>query len=143
MYRMEVSQKQKRSDILGAMASGLCVVHCSLTPLFLAMKPILESTKSGHSTSFAFWSALDFVFLILSLAAVYYSARLTNHNGIRWILWVAWFVFAIGIVSELLHWPYGKWLMYAGSITLVVAHFRNFRYCQAERSFAASNKSHK
>lgn len=125
-----VRMKPTQSDLLGAAASGLCAIHCTLTPIFFAAKPVLDSTLGEYAHGGGFWAALDYVFLVLSLLAVWYSARHTSHKTIKWVLWVAWGVFAIGLLSEPLDFTHGKWLMYAGSITLVVAHLQNYRYCQ-------------
>lgn len=122
--------RQTRSDLLGAAASGLCAIHCTLTPLLFAAKPLLDGTVGEHAHGGGFWAVFDYVFLLLSLAAVWYSARHTSHPTIKWVLWVSWVVFAIGILAEPLALSFGKWLMYAGSISLVITHLQNYRYCQ-------------
>lgn len=129
---MQISQRRlNRSDILGAAASGLCAIHCTLTPLLFAAKPLLEGTVGEHAHGVGFWAVFDYVFLALSLVAVWYSARHTSHTTIKWILWAAWIVFAVGILAEPLELSFGKWLMYTGSITLVIAHLQNYRYCRS------------
>lgn len=123
-------EKLKYSDLLGVAASGLCAIHCALTPLFFAAKPVLESTMGEHSHGTGFWAFLDYFFLVFSLLAVWYSARHTKHKTIKMVLWIAWVVFAFGLLSELFHIHYGIWFMYIGSIALVVAHLYNHRYCK-------------
>lgn len=127
---MEITQnKIGQSDLLGAAASGLCAIHCTLTPIFFAAKPVLDGAIGEHANCSGLWAALDYVFLVLSLAAVWYSAKQTSHTVIKWVLWIAWLVFAGGLLSEPMHIANGKWFMYAGSITLVIAHVQNYRYC--------------
>lgn len=47
---MEVTHgKLNRSDLLGVAASGLCAIHCTLTPLLFAAKPLLEGTVGEHA----------------------------------------------------------------------------------------------
>ena len=125
-----IQNKLSQSDLLGAAASGLCAIHCILTPIFFAAKPVLNGTVDEYAHCTGLWAALDYVFLVLSLVAVWYSSRQTRQASIKWILWAAWFVFAAGLIAEPLHLPHGKWLMYAGSITLVLAHIQNYRYCR-------------
>lgn len=128
---MEIIQKKlNRSDLLGAAASGLCAIHCTLTPIFFAAKPVLDGALGEHAHCTGIWAVFDYVFLVLSLAAVWFSARHTNHATIKWILWIAWVFFAVGLLSEPLNIAHGKWLMYTGSIALVVTHVQNYRYCQ-------------
>jgi hypothetical protein len=122
--------KLKQSDIFGAAVSGLCAIHCTLTPLIFAAKPILETSVSGHKITSNFWTAFDYVFLVLSLLAVWYSSVYTNHKTLKWALWLAWLIFSLGIISEQLHVKNGIWLMYLGSLSLVYAHIKNYRHCK-------------
>ena len=122
--------KMRDADWFGAAASGLCALHCAVTPLFFVTRPVLESTVDFHHHGSGFWSLLDYVFLALSLIAVWYSARHTTHKGGRRLLWDAWVLFAVGLLSEVFHFHQGIWLMYIGSITLVVTHLYNHRYCR-------------
>ena len=128
--RMNLLSKTYSSDILGAFASGLCAIHCAITPLFFAARPILESTHAGHHHGNGFWSSLDYIFLVLSFFAVWFSARHTSKKALKWILWLAWLVFAVGLFSELFHFSSGIWLMYTGSFALVIAHIQNYRFCK-------------
>lgn len=123
-------EKLRYSDFLGVAASGLCAIHCALTPVFFAARPVLESTIGHHHHGDGFWALLDYLFLVISLVAVWYSAKHTHHIGIKRVLWVAWGVFAVGLLSEIFHFEYGIWLMYLGSIALVVTHSYNHRYCK-------------
>ncbi|MEL6277075.1 MAG: MerC domain-containing protein, partial [Bacteroidota bacterium] len=87
---MEVTQnKIGRSDLLGVTASGLCAIHCTLTPLLFAAKPVMDTAVGEHAHGSAFWAILDYAFLALSLVAVWYSARHTSHSTIKWVLWGA------------------------------------------------------
>ena len=130
---MEITHnKLNRTDLMGAAASGLCAIHCTLTPLILAVRPVLEGSVGEHAHGCGSWAALDYVFLTFSLVAVWFSARYTSHASIKWILWIAWVIFAAGLFAEPLGFSHGKWLMYGGSITLVITHIQNYRYCQCD-----------
>jgi hypothetical protein len=118
------------SDILGVMASGLCAIHCAITPVFFLARPLLEHSTDAHGDGHGFWSLLDYVFLVVSLVAVWYSSKHTTHKNIKWILWSAWIVFATGLGSEIFSFQYGIWLMYAGSVALIIAHIKNYRFCK-------------
>lgn len=130
---LKISLRSNYSDLLGAAASGMCVVHCAVTPLLFAAKPILKHAAGEHVQTHGstLWGAFDYIFLLLSFLAVYYSTRHTNHRSLKWVLWVSWGVFAVGILFEAFHLSYGHWLMYGGSIALVVGHWVNYWHCQA------------
>jgi len=127
---MEIIRTSNYSNLLGAAASGLCAIHCAITPVLFAAKPVLETAMGEHAHGNPIWAAFDYIFLVLSFVAVWYSTRHTDHRTLKIVLWAAWVVFALGLLSEPFHWPYGSWLMYAGSITLVVAHLKNFQHCR-------------
>jgi hypothetical protein len=135
---MSQIEKINYSDFLGAAASGLCAIHCALTPLFFAAKPAIASVVDahghshghGHEHGHGLWAGLDFVFLALSLLAVIISTRHTDHKPLKRVIWIAWAVFAYGLLAEHFALPLGHWAMYAGSITLVVAHLKHYQYCQ-------------
>jgi len=123
-------KKIEYSDFLGIFASGLCAVHCAITPIFFLSKPLLEHSNELHSHGNLFWSALDYVFLILSFIAIWYSSKHTSHKNIKTIFWVAWCIFTLGLISEKIDFEYGLWLTYLGSIILVIAHIINYRHCR-------------
>lgn len=129
-----MTQNSNYSNLLGAAASGLCAVHCAATPLLFAAKPMLEHAAGDHGHAHAhgspLWAAFDYIFLALSFVAVWYSVRHTNHRDLKRVLWASWGVFAAGILFEAFHLLYGHWLMYSGSIVLVIAHLKNFQHCR-------------
>ena len=127
---MSLSKKVNHSDIWGAAASGLCAIHCAITPLFFASRPVLEGSALGQSGGQCAWSGFDYIFLVISFFAVWYSVKYTSRAAIKWILWVSWLVFAAGLLTEILHFPFAKWLMYSGSVALVITHIFNHLYCQ-------------
>ncbi|MEM1218368.1 MAG: MerC domain-containing protein [Bacteroidota bacterium] len=118
-------------DIFGASVSALCAIHCTLTPLFFAAKPLLDTAEHHHHHhGGGLWGSLDYIFLVLSVVAVWYSSRQTSHKTYKWMLWAAWGLFAAGLLLESLDLWYIKGLMYLGSAALVVIHLQNYRHCQ-------------
>lgn len=127
---MNQSKRINYSDWLGMSASGLCAIHCAITPLLFAAKPALTSTLGEHAHGHGWWSFLDYLFLAVSFLAVWYSARHTTHVTLKWVLWAAWGVFAVGLLLEQFEMTFGQWLMYAGSFALVIGHMKNYQHCQ-------------
>ncbi len=126
MSRLLSTEKLKISDMFGASISGLCALHCALSPLLFISKPLTTGLTDHHHHGNSFWAVLDFVFLALSLVAVWYSSTHTSIKASKWLLWLAWFALAFGIVAEHADIPNGTWLMYAGSISLIIIHIRNY-----------------
>ncbi len=125
---VQSSKHQKIADYSGAAISFLCVIHCALTPLIFLAKPLITSAANDHQSRF--WGMLNYVFLILSFIAVWYSTKHTLHPGYRRLLWIFWSLFASSIILELVHMETGEWLMYGSSIALATTHLMNYRHCK-------------
>lgn len=121
---------KRHSDIIGALSSGFCTVHCLITPLIFISKPLIYSDTSlaMHSHPLL-WVYLDFFFLVLGFVAVYFSVRHTTLTWIKWALWLSFLVFSLGIILEVAGYQIGTWIMVAGSAGLVLFHLYNRRYC--------------
>jgi len=61
------------SDIMGALASGLCMMHCIITPFLFAA---LATTCSEVGP--LWWKMVDFVFLVITFIAIRYTAKSTG-----------------------------------------------------------------
>ncbi len=118
-----------KPDILGATVSGLCTIHCLLTPLIFVARPLLDDTMGHdhHGHHSGLWAYLDYLFLVLSLIAVYLSARHSSRSSFKWALWLSWAVFAGGLVGESTGINGSSYLMYAGSLSLIIVHLGNLR----------------
>ena len=77
----------KKSDTIGALSSGLCMIHCLATPFFFFAT---TCSASCCSTAPSWWQWLDYFFLIISFIAVKRSAKLTNSNLVKYSLWMSW-----------------------------------------------------
>ena len=89
---MTIGNSTQRSDLYGALASGLCLVHCIATPfLFVAHAGAHHSHEHGHGhESPLWWGTIDILFLGISLLAVYWSARKSSRNWVNYSLWGTW-----------------------------------------------------
>lgn len=122
-----------RSDLIGAWASGLCLIHCVATPLiFVAQASAVASHHDHHHHHDAplWWAAFDIVFILISLVAVYYSAKNTTKNWIKYALFASWGALTFIILNEkleLVHlaeaWVYGP------ALGLILVHLYNRKYC--------------
>ena len=67
-----------KPDTVGAIASGLCLIHCLFTPLLYA----IQGLSSGYgSEMLSWWKNLDLFFLTLSVFAIYRSTRISNNSA--------------------------------------------------------------
>ncbi len=62
------------SDTIGVFTSLVCSIHCFATPiLFVAQSGLLSSSIQP-----LWWESINYIFIVLSFIAVYYSAKNTS-----------------------------------------------------------------
>ncbi len=93
----EVGQKTRGEglgvDVLGLFLSGLCIVHCLLTPIFLLVIPNLvphwlQAEGHGHG-----W----FYLILVGLASFSMVVGYRKHTQWRPILWLALGLVVVGL----------------------------------------------
>ncbi len=111
-------------DNIGATISTLCVIHCFATPF-------LFITQSYMIVVPGWWQALNYVFLALSLFAVYKTSQNSSNQIVKTLLFVFWGILASLLISEefeLFHLP--EFITYLTGLTLAGLHIYNKKYCQ-------------
>ena len=83
-----------RSDIVGAVASSLCFIHCLATPFIFVAQSC--STTCCESSPI-WWSGIDYLFLTISFFAVYWSVQTTSKGWMKYALCISW-VFLLLII---------------------------------------------
>jgi len=120
----------KKSDSIGAIASGLCMIHCMITPLIF----IAQSCSAACCTDAPdWWRWIDYFFLVISLFAVYHSAKNTSSKWMGVALWLSWTALMFTILNERLDWmhlPEGT--NYMAALLLVGLHLYNLTYCKCK-----------
>ncbi len=127
--------KNGSADLLGALASGLCLIHCLATPfLFLAHAGMADHHSHGHHEAAPlWWSLVDVAFLIVSFLAIRYSAQRTSLKWMPFALYFCWGILAAYILIEtfhLMHLSHG--LIYLPAFGLVFLHLHNRWHCRCE-----------
>ena len=117
----------QKSDLFGALASGLCLIHCLITPfIFLAQ----TCSRTCCDTAPMWWRTIDFIFLIVSFFAVHWSVKLTTKSWLKIAFWGSWVGFFLLLSNEHLHilaLPHE--ITYLPSLGLIALHFYNRKYC--------------
>ena len=118
---------KERSDILGTLASFVCLMHCIATPFVFIAK---SCTASCCSSTPIWWKFIDYIFLIVSFSAIYYSTKATNISWVKPMMWLSWFLLFAIIVNEkvaLVSLPESS--IYIPAVSLMMLHLYNKRYC--------------
>ncbi len=125
------------SDPIGALAGSLCLLHCAATPFIFIIQPL-----AIEETAPTWWKSLDYIFLLVSFFAVYWSVRNTSKNWMKYALWISWIILTMAIINEKLElFALTEFSIYIPAIGLVFLHFYNRKYCQcADETCCASER---
>lgn len=129
---------QKYFDQIGISLSGMCLIHCVLTPLFIMMTPFIGA---------GFWSSHglheSIIYLVIPTAVIALAVGCTRHRD----FWVG-FIGVMGIsvltiavlVTHQLGGNFVDILTIIGSMLIISAHYRNRILCKKE-SFSCHSDS--
>lgn len=125
------------TDKVGIIAGTLCMIHCIATPFIFIAK---SCSTTCCEASPGWWSALDFIFLIVSFFAIYQSSKNTSKIWMKYAMWASWVsLFALLLNEKLQHYPLFESAIYFPAITIVILHIYNLKYCQCEASECCTN----
>ena len=122
---------KSKEDVVGALASLLCFLHCASTPFLL---PLLTAASfSNNAALFQWWGYIDVIFLCVSFLAVVYAAKTTAKQWVGYALWSSWIALTAVIFNEKQGWLHlPEVLNYIPALLLIFFHLYNRRYCQCE-----------
>lgn len=117
-------------DVWGLVLSGVCLVHCLLTPLALVILPALVPhwmQAEGHGHGF-------FFLLLLPVAAFAMVSGFRRHR--RWspVIWLGLGVLVVAIATFVFDGTLEYAVTIAGSLFLLRGHYLNRRCCQTCQS---------
>ena len=120
----------KNSDQIGAISSGLCMLHCFATPfLFLSQSSLIFISVDFTLT----WFILNYVFLFISFIAIYHSVKNSTNRFIRIFLYLFWVVLSGLIINESLEiFSIPEAATYFSASSLICLHIYNLRYCRCD-----------
>ena len=117
-------------DFIGMAASTLCLIHCISTPfIFLAKACTVSATCCADAP--IWWRLIDYVFIAVSFAAIYFATKNSTKNWVKIALWAAWFALVLVVVVETI----GANLLpaqvvYIPAFVIIALHFYNQKYCR-------------
>ena len=122
-----------KSDLFGALASGICLIHCLATPFLFIAQANVASHHHHHESAPLWWHSIDFIFLAISFIAIYFSAQNTTLKWIPAALYACWGLLAFFILNEKLHlFHLDHIFIFLPAIGLVGLHLYNRKYCNCD-----------
>ena len=129
--------RYKYSDILGASASALCLLHCLATPLLFVA---YSASYQNYNNIPIWWKSIDYVFIIVSLFAVFWTVKTTSKAWLKYGLWLSWGLLSFVICNEKLEIVYiPEYFIYIPTIALVLLHLYNRAYCKCDNEACCIN----
>ncbi|CAN0596127.1 unnamed protein product [Ectocarpus sp. 12 AP-2014] len=127
-----------KSDIIGALASTLCFIHCLATPFFFVAQAGLAIGETLHPW---WWGTLDILFLAIAFFAVYWSIKNTSKPRIKYTFWLLWMLLAMIVFNEKLEIAHlAEEVIYLPTLGLISLHYYNRRYCRCEDDNCCADK---
>lgn len=119
-----------KSDLVGIIASGLCLVHCLLTPVLFVAK---SCSVSCCDAAPSWWLWFDVAFLFVAFFAVRKTTTTTTKKWVEYALWISWSLLALMIINEQLGLlKIARVISFLPAISLVIFHLYNLKYCQCK-----------
>ena len=129
--RFAVDSELFKSDALGAIASGLCILHCLATPFFFIAS---ACSLSCCNNAPLWWQWMDYVFLGISFFAIKYATKSSAKDWVVQGLWISWVSLFFTILNVKMEWIHlAENLKFIPAFALVGLHMYNMRYCQCEK----------
>ena len=120
----------KNSDKIGAVSSGLCMLHCFATPFLFLSQSTLFSMSFDFTLS---WFIINYIFLCISFFAIYHSVKNSSNRFIRILLYLFWTILSGLIINEslgILSVP--ETATYLCASSLICLHIYNLNYCRCD-----------
>ena len=127
----------KNSDQIGAVSSGLCMLHCFATPfLFLS-----QSSLIFMSFDFTLpWFIINYIFLCISFFAIYHSVKNSSSRFIKILLYLFWTVISGLIINESLGiFSIPETATYLSASSLICLHIYNLNYFRCDNDDCCSS----
>ena len=111
-------------DRVGLITSVICIIHCTLTPLFLFFLPILGAYFESP------WVHVVLALIVFpaGIFAFYSGYKLHRHRNVIAIASIGFVALAVGLITSQL--PLEIAFTVIGGICLSVAHVMNLRACR-------------
>ncbi|AZJ33072.1 MerC mercury resistance protein [Tenacibaculum mesophilum] len=129
---------KQKSDTLGALSSGLCLVHCLFTPFLFVIQS--HAACCSHEAVPFWWKSIDVLFLVISFFAIQKSVQTTSKKWMQYALWITFLILFIIILNEYTQaMKLPEKSIYVPSLGLVFLHIYNRKYCQCANNTCCAN----
>ncbi len=127
----------QNTDVLGAGASTLCLIHCAATPFVFVAK---ACTATCCADTPLWWQSVDYFFIVVSFVAIYFTTKNTTVNWVKIALWSGWTLLLFAVINETLQVILlSELFIYVPAIAIVLLHIYNLKYCKCADNTCCTN----
>jgi hypothetical protein len=119
---MKLDFLTRKADYVGITGSLLCLVHCIATPMLLMSSRLLQTNDHIRVG----YLSLDYVFIAVNIAAVYFATRHYASAAVRRSLWGFLCLFTASVLLEDVNEVF-EYISYVASAGLMLTHLVNIR----------------
>ena len=120
----------RNSDRIGVVSSTLCMMHCFATPFLFLSQTSLIFMRVDLTIS---WYMINFIFLIVSFIAIYYSVKNSSNKFIKIFLYIFWTILTGLIINETVEFlSIPETPTYLSAFSLICLHIYNLNFCRCD-----------
>ena len=132
--------KIQKPDVLGILASGLCMIHCMATPFLFVAK---ACSASSCAEAPLWWRFVDYAFLVISFIAIYYTSKNSTKKWVRFALWICWVLVLASILNESVNTDIiPSHFIFLPAFSIVGLHYYNLKYCSCKADKCCASHAH-
>jgi len=118
-----------KADVLGSVASTMCLLHCIATPFIFLVQ---ASNISCGAIGPWWWHALDYLFLLIGFVAIYRSNQITSLKWMPLLMYSSWALLALFIINaKASFFPMPIVMLYLPALSLIILHLYNLKHSRA------------
>lgn len=129
---------KSRVDYFGALAGGLCLIHCLATPFVFVAK---ACSMTCCDAAPGWWKLIDVLFLGVSFIAIFFAGKRASKRWLVGSLWVFWMLLGLVVLNDFYHLIYIPQLLgYTPAIMIIGLHIYNQRTCNCNDEACCPNE---
>lgn len=115
-------------DKIGIVSSALCMIHCIGTPFIFFAKACQTTCCSDAPL---WWLIIDYIFLVISFIAIYYTTKKKINAWLNKFFWASWITLFFAVIEHSFSLSLvPNYFIYIPAFLIILLHFYSLKYCK-------------
>jgi len=124
-------------DKLGIVSSTLCMIHCIGTPFIFFAKACQTTCCSGAPV---WWLVIDYIFLVISFVAIYYTTQKKINIWLNKLFWISWTTLLFAVIEHSFSLSLvPNYFIYIPAFIIILLHIYSLKYCKCSENSCCIN----